>query len=216
MFPGIGGFGSGGVPAGGGGAAVSTAVDLSSGSVLPDPGSYIDTRSSTSITTTTNGSGTNTNVSTFAYIDLEGATDDGLYTWELERTNAGQNDKTGMILGFFDSASFSRSCMAGIMETTSVRALDRADGTTIQPTNNNLIAKCKVQIRLSTNEDGNRVIGPGWIDTYAADDTLLETDELAAHIVSGTLRKVAGIRRGTSGAPAGTFDYTLTESQAAL
>ena len=194
----------------------ATTVDLSSGAILLDPGSYIATRSSTSITTTTNGSGSNTNVGTFAYIDLEGATDDGLYTWELERTNAGQNDKTGMVLGFFDSASFTRSCMAGIMETLSVRALDRADGTTISPTNNNLIAKCKVQIRLSTNEDGNRVIGPGWVYAYAADDTLLETDELAAHIVSGTLRKVAGIRRGTSGAPAGTFNYTLTESKAAL
>lgn len=206
------------VPRASEGGGVASAVDLSAGPIHSDPGSYLspDLRTASEMVTNTNGSGSSINVNTFGMIGLLGDVDDGVYVWDLTRTNPGQNDKMGLLLGFYDSADTSRNIMGGLFEATGNRAVNTSTGASVVADTQNTVDRVKASVVVRTDENGDRVIGPGFLDAYSG-TTLLSTYAMEeTHVVTGTLRKVCAVRRGTSGTPAGDFGYTLTEQRHAL
>lgn len=212
MLPGMAGHGGGG-----GGAVVAgpTTVDLSSGTVLLDPGTYLtpDNRTASEVVTNTNGSSTSINVADMAMIDLEGDTDDGTYIWDLTRNNPGTLDKMGLLLGFFDSASTGRNIMGGMFETASARAVNTSIAATMAADTQSTLTRVRVSVDLRTDESGDRVIGPGKVAAYNGSTLLALYTMEETHTITGTLRKACGVRRGTAGSPAGDFEYTLTEER---
>jgi hypothetical protein len=193
------------------GGPVATPVDLSAGAILLDPGSYISSRSASAVVTNTNGSSSSINVVNMAMIDLGGDTSDGVYTWDLTRTDPGSLDKMGLLLGFFDSASTSRNILGGIFETVSVREINTGIGSSLVSATNNNLTRVVVSVRLGTDESSKRIIGPGWLEAYNGSSLIDVKSMEEVHVITGTLRKACGVRRGTAGAPVGDFGYTLTE-----
>jgi len=196
-----------------GGASAPTPVDLSAGTILLDPGSYLspDTRTDEEITTNTNGSSTSINVADMTMLEVVGSTEDGTYIWDLTRNNPGSLDRMGLLLGFFDSDSTARNIMGGMFETASIRAVNTSIAATMVADTQSTLTRVRVSVDVRTDESGDRVIGPGKVAAYNGLTLLKLYTMEEAHTVTGTLRKACGVRRGTSGSPVGDFEYTLTE-----
>jgi hypothetical protein len=195
-------------------AGAATAIDLSGKTILLDPGSYLDpdNRTSTNIPTNDNGAVNSLNANTFAMLDLDGDTDDGLYVWDLTRDNAGTLDKMGLLLGFYDSSNTAKNILGGMFETASVRTVNVSSTSAVTATTESTLTRVEVSVHLRTDGSGDRVIGPGTLEAYNG-TTKLDCYEMLGRwtVTPANLKKVCAVRRGASGSPSGDFDYTLTE-----
>lgn len=204
-----------GYPGSGSGTPTPTTKDLSSGSILRDPGSYLtpDNRTASEVVTNTNGSASSINIADMAMIDLEGETVDGTYIWDLTRNNPGSLDKMGLLLGFYDSANTDRNILGGMFETATNRTVNTSTAATLVADTQSTLTRVRVSVDLRTDGSGNRVIGPGTLAAYNGTTLLALYTMGGTHTITGTLQKACGVRRGTAGAPAGDVEYELTEER---
>jgi hypothetical protein len=209
----LGGPLSDGTRGGSGGAVAATEVNLADATVVSDSGGFIDNITSTNVLTTTNGTGSSTTLSNAPLLSLGGDISDGLHTFDFTRDNPGGSDKVGLLFGFDDSASTARVLVGGMFETGSGnRETDVANNDTIAFVTTTALTRVKTTVKISTDASGARIIGPGWLEAYNGSALIGAPVFLdAQHTVTGTLRKVCRIRRGTSGSPVGDLDYTVTQ-----